>query len=239
MGIPESDCHQSNESNESQPGSRFNRLGLLIVITLVLMGVLAVKWERLSHRELSSQSRLSDIKLSLLPGLPKLTIREGSLYPVNDPWRGYLAGEQTCPGGERTDLPLNEQASVMICLINYARQQRGLATLTIAPMLNETSLKKADKIARCNDFAHGACGEDPDADVRAANYYGSWGENLYLGEGRLGAPRVALDGWLNSPEHRENLFNPNWRCDGIAVMTASRIAEYSNVTLWVNQFGAV
>lgn len=239
MGIPERDWYQSDESDGSQRGSRFNRVSVLLVLCLVLVGVLAVKWEHLSQRELSSQSRLSDVKLSLLPGLPKLTIREGSLYPVNDAWKEYLASEQTCPGGERTDLPLSEQATIMTCLINYARQQRGLSTLTTAPMLSETSLKKADRIARCNDFSHGACGEDPDADVRAANYYGSWGENLYLGEGRLGAPRVALDGWLNSPEHRENLFSPNWRYDGVAVMTVSKIGEYSNVTLWVNQFGAV
>lgn len=239
MGIPESDWHQPSESNELQRGSRFNRVSVLLFLSLVLVGVLAVKWERLSHRELSTQSRLSDIKLSILPGLPKLTIREGSLYPVNDVWKDYLASEQTCPGGERTDLPLSEQATIMTCLINYARRERGLSALSTAPMLSETSLKKADRIVRCNDFNHNACGEDADADVRAVNYYGSWGENLYLGEGRLGAPRVALDGWLNSPEHRENLFSSNWRYDGVAVMTTSQIGEYSNATLWVNQFGAV
>jgi len=126
----------------------------------------------------------------------------------------------------------------MTCLINYARQRRGLSTLTPASLLNDTSLKKADKIVRCNEFAHDACGDDPAADVRAANYFGSWGENLYLGEGRLGAPRVALDGWLNSPEHRENLFTANWRFEGIAVITAPRVGKYTDVAVWVNQFGA-
>jgi uncharacterized protein YkwD len=236
MGIPESNWRQSSEP---QRNPRFKSLALLVVLSLVLVSLVAVKWERMSHRELSSQSRLSDVKLSILPGLPKLTIRKGSLYPANDPWKSYLASEQTCPGGERTDLPLNEQATVMSCLINYVRQQRGLPTLIPASLLDETSLKKADRIVRCNDFAHDACGDDPASDVRAANYFGSWGENIYLGEGRLGAPRVALDGWLNSPEHRENLFSPSWRCEGIAVMTADRIGEYSEVTLWVNQFGDV
>ncbi len=235
MGIPEPDRPQSNES---QWRSRLNSVGLLVFLSLVLAVLVTVKWERLSQKQLSSRSRVSDIKLSILPGLPPLTIRKGSLYPVNDPWLKYLADEQTCPGGERTDLPLNEQATAMTCLINFARQQRGLSALTPASLLNETSLKKADKIVRCNEFAHGACGDDPAADVRAANYYGSWGENLYLGERRLGAPRVALDGWLNSPEHRENLFNPSWRFEGIAVITAPRVGEYSNVTVWVNQFGA-
>ena len=86
-------------------------------------------------------------------------------------------------------------------------------------------------------FLHDACGDDPAADVRAAGYDGPWGENLYR-EGRLGAPRVALDGWLNSPEHRENLFTPTWQTDGIAATTAAHIGKYSDVTIWVNQFGS-
>jgi len=217
--------------------SRLNSVGLLVVLSLILVALIGVKLERLSGQEMSAHSRLSDITFSILPGLPSLTIHKGSLYPPNDVWKSYLASEQTCPGAERTDLPLNEEANIMTCLVNYARRQRGLSTLTTASLLNESSLKKADKIVRCSEFAHDACGDDPAADVRAANYYGSWGENLYLGEGRLGAPRVALDGWLNSPEHRENLFNPLWRNQGIAVTTAAKVGEYSGATVWVNQFG--
>jgi uncharacterized protein YkwD len=234
MGIPEPNWQQPDEPPR---GSRLNSLVLLGVLSVVLIALVGVKWVRLSDKAMSSQSRVADIKLSILPGLPELTIRKGSLYPANDPWKSYLASEQTCPGGERTDLPLSQQANVMVCLINYARQQRGLSTLSPASLLNETSLKKADKIVRCNEFAHNACGDDPAADIRAANYYGAWGENLYLGEGRLGAPRVALDGWLNSSEHRENLFQPGWRVEGIAVMTAAHVGAYSHVTVWVNQFG--
>jgi uncharacterized protein YkwD len=236
MDIPEPDGQQPGEPERK---SHFNSIGLLVVPTLVLIALVGAKWERLSQKELSSRSRVAEIKLSILPGLPELTIRKGSLYPANDPWKSYLASEQTCPGAERTDLPLNEQANVMTCLINYARQQQGLSTLIPASLLNDTSLEKADKIVRCSEFAHDACGNDSAADVRSANYYGSWGENLYLGEGRLGAPRVALDGWLNSPEHRENLFNSSWRYEGIAVITAASVGEYSNATVWVNQFGTI
>jgi Uncharacterized protein with SCP/PR1 domains len=234
MESPEPDCAQPGEPERP---SRLNNVGVLVVLSLFLVALVAVRWERLSQKELSSKARVSDIKISILPGLPKLTIRKGSLYPENDSWKNYLASEQTCPGGERTDLPLNEQANIMTCLIDYARQQRGLSALTPGSLLNETSLKKAEKIVRCNDFAHTACGDDPAADVRAANYYGPWGENLYLGEGRLGAPRVALDGWLNSPEHRENLFDPSWRYEGIAVVAGVHVGTYSDATIWVNEFG--
>lgn len=234
MGIPEPTPPQSDESRLR---SRLNSVTSLVLLSLVLLVLVGVKWVRLSGSEMSSHSRAADVKFSILPGLPALTIRKGSLYPTNDPWKSYLASEQTCPGGERADLPLSQQVEVMVCLINYARQREGLATLSLSSLLSDASLKKADKIVRCSEFAHDACGDEPAADIRAANYYGAWGENLYLGEGRLGAPRVALDGWLNSTEHRENLFQSNWQSEGIAVMTASRIGEYSDATVWVNQFG--
>jgi uncharacterized protein YkwD len=66
-------------------------------------------------------------------------------------------------------------------------------------LLNRTTLEKPNRIVRCNDFSHSACRDDPMSEARAAGYQGALGENLYMAEGRLGAPRVALDGWLNSP----------------------------------------
>ena len=234
MGIPESEPTQFEEPPRR---SRLNSVPLLILLTLVFVTIVGLKWQSLSRSEMPLHSRAADIKFSILPGLPSYTIHKGSLYPANDLWKGYLASEQTCPGGEKTDLPMDEQVNVMVCLINYAREKKGLSTLSLSSLLSETALKKAGKIVRCNEFAHDACGDEPAVDVRAANYYGTWGENLYIGEGRLGSPRVALDGWLNSPEHRENLFEPIWQSQGIAVMTAARVDEYSNATIWVNQFG--
>lgn len=175
---------------------------------------------------------------ALLPGLPAPEQHRESLYVESDRWAAYLADESTCPGGERTDLTLDRQANVMACLIDFARRQRGLAPLTTVDVLNGSSLTKASRIVRCQAFAHAACGDDPAADARAAGYRGAFGENLYLADGRLGAPRVALDGWLNSPAHRENLFRPQWRVQGIAVQAIERFGQYRDAALWVHQFGA-
>jgi len=231
MGIEDGDW--DNEPREQDRRSNRGWVLAVVVVLGLLFAILAA--ERLQY--LGKQSRAGDVKLSILPGLPSLTLHKGSLYPANDPWTDYLASEATCPGGERTDQPLGEQANTMVCLINYARQRYQLSTLIPTSMLNTSSLGKADKIARCNDFTHTACGAEADEDARAAGYSGDWGENLYMGEGRLGAPRVALDGWLNSPEHRENLFRAEWTIEGIAVMKVDRLDGYSQVTLWVNQFG--
>jgi uncharacterized protein YkwD len=178
-----------------------------------------------------------DTKVALIPGLPAITLHHESLYWPHDQWTAYLADEKTCPGAERTDLPLAVQAQVMVCLVNYARKQRGLTTLTPVALLDNSSVAKAERIVRCKEFKHAACDQDPASDARAAGYTGSFGENLYIADGQAGAPRVALDGWLNSPGHRENLFRPEWRTQGIAVQTLEGFGPYRHAALWVNEFG--
>jgi len=184
------------------------------------------------------QSTRHHAKISVLPGVPSIGIHKLSLYGANDPWKSYLANEQTCPGGERTDLPLPQQADVMLCLIDWARQRHGLSPLPATSLLDSTAIEKANEIVRCHNFSHTACGQVPDADVRAVGYRGAFGENLYIAGGRYGSPRVALDGWLNSPGHRENLFRPQWRAQGIAVLKLDRFGPYHKMTLWVSHFGS-
>ena len=50
-------------------------------------------------------------------------------------------------------------------------------------------------------------------------------------------PRVALDRWLNSPGHRENLFHPQWRTLGIARLDDASVEDIDGGVIWVNQFG--
>jgi uncharacterized protein YkwD len=238
MGIDDRDWNRE-PAEAPRPRSHLTwmLLATLVAVLAVLVGLRARSEAQPSSISGEHQVRMHDTKISLLPGLPPITLHKGSLYPKDDPWQSYLADERTCPGGERTDLPLDRQASVMACLVNFARRSRHLAPLTASPLLTSSSLAKANRILRCVDFSHSACGEDPAAEVRAAGFRGAWGENLYIAEGALGAPRVALDGWLNSNEHRENLFQPAWRSEGIAVVKLGRFRDYTDVTLWVNQFG--
>jgi uncharacterized protein YkwD len=200
-------------------------IGALILGTALFIGI--------------EQARSSEEQqISLLPGTPAVTLHRAALYAADDPWKSYLADEQTCPGGERTDLRIDRQEQVMVCLIDWARQRHGLTALPQAALLASTALQKAGEIVRCHNFAHAACGDDPAADVRAADYPGAFGEDLYIAGGPAGAPRVALDGWLNSPGHRENLFRPEWRIQGIALLKLDEFAPYHDMSLWVSHFGS-
>jgi len=174
---------------------------------------------------------------SLAPGERALTLSTASLYPRNDPWKAYLASESVCPGGERTDLPLARRVATVACLVNFARKRHGLRELAVRPLFNGVSDKKAKAIVLCGQFEHNPCGGDWAAVVRSTGYDGKFGENLYLATGRWGAPRVAVDAWLNSAPHRENLLGRAWSGQGLAVLSKQSFGTYRNVSLWVSVFG--
>jgi Cysteine-rich secretory protein family len=240
VGIESRDWYRDGAKKRQSP----SLLPWLIGAVIVVAGLFAASpgGQRalgLDNTHVSAEHRThQDIKISLLPGTPAITIHRAALYAADDPWRGYLANERTCPGGERTDLPLDQQVEVMLCLIDWARLQRGLSSPTQTTLLTSTALQKGNEIVRCHNFAHAPCGGDPADDTRAIGYRGAWGENLYIAGGRYGAPRVALDGWLNSPGHRENLFRPEWQKQGIAVIKLDQFGPYHPMTLWVSHFGS-
>ena len=142
---------------EPKPPNRLRQLpGVLVVLALVgglvlAWGVLRLTSGKQPTFEGEQQTFQGDLKLSLLPGLPSVTLHRESLYVPNDQWKKYLADERTCPGGERTDLPLTEQATIMVCLVNYAREQRSLTPLVTVAVLNGSSLAKAERVVRCRE----------------------------------------------------------------------------------------
>jgi len=208
-----------------------------VLVTLMFVGIAFVT--AVVTRDTSAQSgaSLRTVASSLAPGERKLTITTQSLYAKNDPWRAYLAGESVCPGGERIDLPAPQQAETVACLINFARKRHGLRPLVVRASLNGASVTKAKAIVQCQTFAHNPCGRNWVSSVRTAGYAGPVGENLYVATGRWGAPRVAIDAWLNSASHRENLFARRWREQGIAVLPNESFGGYRNVALWVSVLG--
>jgi uncharacterized protein YkwD len=160
----------------------------------------------------------------------------------NDGVDRWLAGERACPGSTGVSVPAAAQRRALLCLVNVARARAGLRPLIADPVLAESAAAKAADIARCQDFAHDPCGTGASRAARALGYRGAWGENLYIGTGRLGTPRAAMEGWLSSPGHRENLFRPQLRSSGIArragASTSAGGRRITGAVLWVHQFGS-
>jgi uncharacterized protein YkwD len=164
-------------------------------------------------------------------------IQVGRPYPPSDSWGAFLPRASDCPGSTREPSGPTAESS-MICVLNYARMRDRLSALPVSAELQRATRLKALDIIRCQDFSHAACGKDPHAVADAVGYPRvAWGENIYMGAGPFMPARVAADGWLNSPHHRENLFRPEWTEQGIAVIVAKRFKGQRNVAIWVSEFG--
>jgi uncharacterized protein YkwD len=130
------------------------------------------------------------------------------------------------------------QTRALRCLINWARRHGGQPTLRRSPELDRSAGLRAGEIRRCQDFSHTPCGEPFIAVFQLVGYpLSSVGENLAWGQGRLGTARATMAGWLASPEHRQNLFEADWRDLGLARVRARSLFGRPNVTVWVAQFG--
>jgi uncharacterized protein YkwD len=234
VGVADRDWYR--EDPPGGDGRRMRSYALPLVVVAALVAVLVGR--SLHHTAPADPEHVvhRDQSLSFAPGLT-LPLKRAPLYASNDPWKAYLADEQTCPNAEDLNAPLHEQALTMICLINHARRGRGLAELPVSAQLSASVQLKGAEIIRCKVFAHAPCGGDAHDVADQAGFTGAWGENLYISDGRWGAPRPALDGWLNSPGHRENLFRPGWQVQSVYVVKLDSFPGFKSPTLWVSEFG--
>jgi uncharacterized protein YkwD len=157
-------------------------------------------------------------------------------------WARYVAPESTCPRADDLGASIRVEEQVELCLLNYARGVAGVGPLNVSPTLMNSAKYKADDIVRCNQFAHDACGFDVRQRFADAGYFRSdvqsrFGENLAWGGVEAGSPRGALLGWLDSPEHRANLFKPEWTEQGIALVYVPDFRGVANSRIWVSHFG--
>jgi hypothetical protein len=88
-------------------------------------------------------------------------------------------------------------------------------------------------MARHNRMSHyGSDGSNPAVRIRAAGYvWRTWGENVAYG---YTTPATVMNGWINSPGHRANLLNPNFREIGIGIASSPT----SGRLYWSQEFGA-
>jgi len=184
------------------------------------------------HRGLRWVAHIDDNSLGAVVAPARFTVAR------DDPWRSFLAPGPVCPGSNEPGLAAAIQQRTAMCLVNYARGREGLAPLRESPEISAWSALKAADIVRCRDFAHTACGRPGDAHARAAGFNGAFGENLFLGPQAYKTALAAVDGWLNSADHRENLFRGRWTAQGMAVLHTEHLRGQDDVAVWVSQFTA-
>lgn len=128
-------------------------------------------------------------------------------------------------------------AQRIITLTNEVRQQYGLPIVQEDLLLNKAAQEKAQDMFKNKYFGHfSPTNVSPWdwIDKSGYNYYYA-GENLAMNF--LDTEEV-IKGWLNSPSHRENLLNKDYKDMGIAVVSGDFNNEGINRILVVQMFGS-
>jgi Cysteine-rich secretory protein family/IPT/TIG domain len=116
--------------------------------------------------------------------------------------------------------------------VNQFRHSYGLAPLARNSDLDVSAQAHSEDMARRNVMSHyGANGSNPGQRIHAAGYpWVTWGENVAYG---WATPAIVMNAWINSPGHRANLLNANFREIGIGVASSPATGRL----YWTQDFG--
>jgi uncharacterized protein YkwD len=145
---------------------------------------------------------------------------------------GAVAGA-TQTQNQACTVPQNDEsmAEEVLQLVNLERAQHGLDPITFDPTLSRVAEDYACEMIDQTFFDHvnPYTGVGPGQRLTEAGYaFHSMGENLAAGQTTA---REAVEAWLDSPGHRENILAPQWRRTGIAVRYGGPYR-----VMWVQEF---
>ena len=128
-------------------------------------------------------------------------------------------------------------AQRVLALTNEVRQQYNLPIVQEDSLLDKAAQEKAQDMLENKYFDHfSPTGVSPWHWIDKSGYdYYYAGENLAMNF--LDSEEV-IKGWLNSPSHKENLLNKNYKDIGIAVLSGDFNNEGINRILVVQMFGS-
>jgi len=187
----------------------------LISGSLAKLKMLFIPYEANDYRPQFLQSKLLLFSVVFLLGLKIITV--GFFLPFP---RNIFFADIT-----KTDL---------VNILNQNRKNLGLKILSDNPVLDKAALLKAQDMIAKNYFSHQSpSGVSPWFWFKKVGYnYRYAGENLAVGF--VDSDEV-FRAWFNSPSHRENILNPNYKEVGTAILQGF---GSDNTTLVVQIFGS-
>lgn len=150
---------------------------------------------------------------------------------------GAASARAGCPGQGDAGAPATAQERTMLCLVNRARQQRGLEPLAAPQSLARAAAHKSADILRCDEFSHEACGREFTYWIERSGYRGCReGENIAYGSGDYAPPRSIFRLWMRSTGHRENILGA-YEDIGIGLQVGE-LEGNRGAHVWTQEFGA-
>ena len=125
--------------------------------------------------------------------------------------------DTTSPGGQ--DATTNQLRNDIITLTNVERTSRELIALVSSDQITAVAQAHARDMSERDFFEHiNPDGEDPFDRLTAGGVtYGYAGENIAFFSATSDLAERVVTGWMNSPGHRANILEKNYRKIGIGV----------------------
>lgn len=121
------------------------------------------------------------------------------------------------------------QARDIFQKVNYQRRMKGMLPLVWDEGLAKMASAFSKQMADDKFFAHVDNEGRTMADRVVEFEIKDWqklGENLYMAKGFLEPVDLAIDGWMKSKTHRENILDPDWTHTGVGVYSTKDGATY-------------
>jgi uncharacterized protein YkwD len=128
---------------------------------------------------------------------------------------------------------------------NRLRQEHDRGKITVDKKLATTAQQFADYMARTDRYGHQADGQTPTERVTANGYeYCLVAENIAMRYNSAGYETAALaegfvKGWIDSPEHRKNMLDPDVTEIGVGLAMSKESGRYYAVQLFGRPKSAV
>ncbi|MCZ4124557.1 CAP domain-containing protein [Streptomyces sp. H39-S7] len=152
--------------------------------------------------------------------------------PTGTAGTGKGAGTRKAPsslsgGGSKTA----QFAQQVLDLVNTERARQGCKPVTVNAKIQAAAQAHSDDMAARDYYEHDTPeGVGPGARMTSAGYHWStWGENIYKSPKDA---QSAMDGWMKSPGHRDNILNCAFKEIGVGINLSS------NGPWWTQDFGA-
>jgi uncharacterized protein YkwD len=145
--------------------------------------------------------------------------------------------------GDSSELTRDQARGAVLCLVNNRRATRGRSRLHSRRALDKAAGRHTRRMQRRRCFSHQCPGERDLAGRLSATSYlpcnCSWGigENIAWGGDRLGTPRNIVQGLMDSPSHRRNLLDRDFRHIGVGVVWGTPSNPHADGAIFTTDFG--
>jgi uncharacterized protein YkwD len=151
-------------------------------------------------------------------------------------WDLKWSATAPCPGADTpaSSASASEMTAAVGCLINQERLRFGLPPMDVSTDLGRSAQSWTDQMVATGDFTHGSDTAFSKRLLAAGFNWGEAGENIATG---YLTPRDAVAGWMASPDHCQNVLDPDYREMGTGENPAPVGSFASGAATWTQDLG--